>query len=66
MRSQKAPKLTEGTKTDLGEDRELQGRTRELGDGGVGGEKLVWWADRAHGEGSAVATTERRPDFILG
>lgn len=37
MRSQKAPKLTEGTKTDLGEDRELQGRTRELGDGGVGG-----------------------------
>lgn len=65
MRSQKAPKLTEGTKTDLGEDRELQGRTRELGDGGVGEEKLVWWADRAHGEGSAVATTERRLDFIL-
>lgn len=33
---------------------------------GVGEEKLVWWADRTHGEGSAVAATERRLDFILG
>lgn len=65
-------KLTEETKTGFGEDRELQGvlcgqgRTWELGGGGVGEEKLVWWTDGAHGEGSAAAATERKLDFILG